>query len=89
MISFTCEGYHILPLLTDTSGFSSEDTIFIQFFYAIGSIGLECDNGFITSQPSDYYSLISSIFGQYLDRGVKWMLTCHWIEVNAGIFRHA
>ena len=35
IISYHCRR---LPLL------SSEDTIFIQFFFTIGSIGLVCDN---------------------------------------------
>ena len=32
-----------LTTVEQNSGFSSEDTIFIQFFFTIGSIGLVCD----------------------------------------------
>ena len=43
MISFTCERYHIYNCRQTLPVFSSEDTIFIPFFFNIGSIGLVCD----------------------------------------------
>ena len=57
MISFTCEGYHILPLWSTLPVHNSEDTIFIQFFFTIGSIGLVCDNKGLLNSQKYYHNL--------------------------------